>query len=243
MIEVTRTGVDGLDSILDGGIPKQATVLVSGSPGTGKSILGIQYLYNGVSECDQKGIYLSFEENASDIADVADSLGFEDWEEYVDGGDIQVHDKRELLQDENFTETLDRLLEEFQQSDYERLVLDSLTMFELFFDDEAEKRRYLLKFSDILKENGLTSLFISEQRGIFPNEEIGLENFLTDGNIYLIQAPMESGVNRFIWIAKMRKQEIETDVFPMEISTGGITVYDSASGFSLIDDGGNGFLG
>jgi KaiC/GvpD/RAD55 family RecA-like ATPase len=242
MTGVTRTGVDGLDSILGGGIAENATVLVSGSPGTGKSILGIQYLYNGVSEFDEKGIYLSFEENESDIADVAESLGFEEWSEYVERGDIVVHDKRELLSDENFTETLDRLLSEFETTDYDRLVLDSLTMFGLFFQNEREKRTYLLKFADILKENGLTSLFIAEQRGLFPDDEIGLENFLTDGNIYLIQAPMESGVNRFIWIAKMRKQDIETDVFPMEIGEGGITVYDTASGFSLIDDDKDSFL-
>ena len=241
-MELTQTGIDGIDSILNGGIVRNATVLVSGNPGTGKSILGIQFLFNGVKDYDEKGIYLSFEENADDIAEVAASLGFERWSDYVEQGDIVVHDKRELLRDENFTDTLDRLLSEFETSDYDRLILDSLTMFSLFFQNEKEKRTYLLKFSDILKENGLTSLFISEQRGLFPDEEIGLENFLTDGNIYLIQAPMESGVNRFIWIAKMRKQNIETDVFPMEISDGGITVYDTASGFSLIEDDNDGFL-
>ncbi|MFB6122844.1 MAG: RAD55 family ATPase [Haloferacaceae archaeon] len=237
MTELTKTGIDGLDSILDGGIVEDATVLVSGNPGTGKSILGLQFIYNGVREFDEKGIYLSFEENASDIQQAAESIGFDEWEALVDDGDILVYDKRELLGDGDFGETLDRLLEAFEETEYERLVLDSLTMFELFFETEKEKRTYLLKFSDILKGNGLTSLLINEQAAVFPETDIGLENFLTDGNIYLIQTPTESGVNRYIWVAKMRKQNIETDIFPMEISEGGITVHERAAGFSMMDQG------
>ncbi|MFC6988574.1 RAD55 family ATPase [Haloplanus sp. GCM10025708] len=237
MPELTKTGIDGLDSILDGGIIEDATVLVSGNPGTGKSILGLQFIYHGVREFDEKGIYLSFEENASDIEQAAESIGFDEWGTLVENGDILVYDKRELLGDTDFGGTLDRLLEAFEETEYERLVLDSLTMFELFFETEKEKRTYLLKFSDILKENGLTSLLINEQAAVFPETDIGLENFLTDGNIYLIQTPTESGVNRYIWVAKMRKQNIETDIFPMEIGEGGITVHERAAGFSMMDQG------
>jgi len=107
-------------------------------------------------------------------------------------------------------------------------------MFSLFFDTEKENRTYLLKFSDILKKNGLTSLLINEQGAVFPETEIGLENFLTDGNIYFIQTPTDNGVNRYVWVAKMRKQDINTDIFPMEIGQGGITVYDRAGGFSMM---------
>jgi KaiC/GvpD/RAD55 family RecA-like ATPase len=237
MPELTKTGIDGLDSILDGGIVEDATVLVSGNPGTGKSILGLQFIYNGVTEFDEKGIYLSFEENADDIQQSAESIGFDGWGELVENGDILVYDKRQLLGDDDFGSTLDRLLEAFEETEYERLVLDSLTMFELFFETEKEKRTYLLKFSDILKQNGLTSLLINEQSEVFPDTDIGLENFLTDGNIYLIQTPTESGVNRYIWVAKMRKQNIETDIFPMEIGNGGITVHERAAGFSMMDRG------
>jgi KaiC/GvpD/RAD55 family RecA-like ATPase len=234
MTELTRIGIEGLDSILGGGIADNATVLISGNPGTGKSILGLQYIYNGAKRFDEKGIYLSFEENAGDIAQAAESIGFDDWSDLIDDDQILVYDKQELLQHNDFNATLDRLLEAFEETEYERLVLDSLTMFELFFETEEEKRTYLLKFSDILKANGLTSLLIAEQSAVFPEQDIGLENFLTDGNIYLIQTPTESGVNRYIWVAKMRKQDIETDIFPMDIGEGGITVHESAAGFSMM---------
>lgn len=235
-MELTQTGIAGLDSILNGGLVTESTVLVSGNPGTGKTILGIQYLYNGVTKFNETGVYLTFEEDAADIREAAESLGFDDWDVLVENGEILVYDKELLLKEEEFSTTLDELLSEFEHTRYDRLVVDSLTMLSLFFDTEREKRTYLLKFSDILKKKGLTTLFITEQGSRSPENELGLENFLTDGNIYLIQTPTESGVNRYIWVAKMRKQPIETDVFPIDIDTGGIMVHDRASGFSLMND-------
>ncbi|MBS3761090.1 MAG: ATPase domain-containing protein [Haloarculaceae archaeon] len=236
MIELTKTGIEGLDDILNGGIVRNSTTLVSGNPGAGKSIFGLQYLYNGVERFDERGIYLTFEENATDLAEAATSIGFENWEAHVEAGDIKVYDKQVLLREGDFSSSIEKLLGDIDDASYERLVLDSLTMFQLFFDNEREERTYLLKFTDILRENGLTTLMINEQGTTFPESDVGLENFLTDGNIYLIQTPTETGVNRYVWVAKMRKQNIDSDIFPIEISEGGITVHQNASAFSMIGE-------
>jgi len=236
MIELTKTGIDGLDDILNGGIVKNSTTLVSGNPGAGKSILGLQYIYNGVEMFDEDGIFLTFEESEADLRQAAESIGFENWQEHVDSGRITVYDKQVLLRENDFSSSLELLLGELDDENYERLVLDSLTMFKLFFDTEREQRTYLLKFTDILADNDLTTLMTNEQGQIFPETEINLENFLTDGNIYLIQTPTDSGVSRYVWVAKMRKQNIETDIFPMEISDGGITVHQNASAFSMMSE-------
>ena len=235
MVELTKTGIDGLDAILNGGIVKNSTTLVSGNPGAGKSILGLQYIYNGVELFDENGIFLSFEENAKDIREAAESIGFENWQNHVESGNIKVYDKRVLLRENDFSSALELMLDDVDDEQYERLVLDSLTMFQLFFDNERDKRTYLLKFIDILSENNLTSLMTNEQGMVFPETDVGLENFLTDGNIFLLQTPTDSGVNRYVWVAKMRKKNINTDIFPMEILEGdGITVHDNASAFSMI---------
>jgi KaiC/GvpD/RAD55 family RecA-like ATPase len=236
MIELTKTGIDGLDDILNGGIVKNSTTLVSGNPGAGKSILGLQYIYNGVEMFDEDGIFLTFEESAEDLRQAAESIGFDNWQQYVDEGRITVYDKQVLLRENDFSSSLELLLGELDDDNYERLVLDSLTMFKLFFDTEREQRTYLLKFTDILADNELTTLMTNEQGQIFPETEINLENFLTDGNIYLIQTPTDSGVSRYVWVAKMRKQNIETDIFPMEIVDGGITVHQNASAFSMMSE-------
>jgi len=239
MIELTKTGIDGLDEILNGGIVKNSTTLVSGNPGAGKSILCLQFIYNGVEKFDEKGIYLTFEEDQEDLREAAESLGFENWAEHVENGDIKIYDKKVLLRENDFSSSLELLLDDFEDNDYDRVVLDSLAMFELFFENEQEKRTYLLKFTDILSQNDLTTLMTNEQGAVFPETEIGLENYLTDGNIYLIQTPTESGVNRYVWVAKMRKQDIETDIFPMEISHGGIRVHQNASAFSMMSEDDN----
>jgi KaiC/GvpD/RAD55 family RecA-like ATPase len=236
MVELTKTGIDGLDEILGGGIVRNSTTLVSGNPGAGKSILGLQYIYNGVEQFGEKGIFLSFEENEQDLREAAESIGFENWQEHVESGDIKVYDKRVLLKENDFESSLSLLLGDLDNDEYSRLVLDSLTMFQLFFETEREKREYLLKFTDILAENNLTTLMTNEQGTVFPETDIGLENFLTDGNIFLLQTPTDSGVNRYLWVAKMRKQNIDTDIFPMEIDTGGLTVHKNASAFSMMSD-------
>ena len=236
MIELTKTGIEGLDDILNGGIVKNSTTLVSGNPGAGKSILGLQYIYNGVELYGQKGIFLTFEEDKEDLREAAESIGFDNWQQYVEEGEIKVYDKQVLLRENDFSAALDILLEDLDEEMYERLVLDSLTMFQLFFESEREKRTYLLKFTDILRENELTTLMTNEQGTVFPETDIGLENFLTDGNIYLLQTPTDSGVNRYVWVAKMRKQNIDADIFPIEISQGGITVHHNASAFSMMSE-------
>jgi KaiC/GvpD/RAD55 family RecA-like ATPase len=237
MYELVKTGVAGLDSILGGGFVENATVLVSGNPGTGKSIFGLQYLYRGAIDHDQDGLYLSFEENAADIRQAARSVGFDEWPDLVEADRITVYDKSVLLRQEDFQTAVDELLGDLSEGDYDRLVLDSLSMFQLFFDDETERRTYLLKFSDILKSHGVTAVLINEQGSMFPDADMGMEHFLTDGNVYFIQTPTGSGVDRYVWVAKMRKQSIDTDVFPMEIGEGGLTVHEGASGFSLMREG------
>ncbi len=235
-IQLTKTGIEGLDDILNGGIVKNSTTLISGNPGAGKSILGLQYIYNGVELFDEKGIFLTFEENKEDLRQAAESIGFDNWQQHVEDGEIKVYDKQVLLRENDFSAALDILLEDLDDEEYERLVLDSLTMFQLFFESEREKRTYLLKFTDILRENDLTTLMTNEQGTVFPETDIGLENFLTDGNIYLLQTPTDSGVNRYVWVAKMRKQNIDADIFPLEIAQGGITVHKNASAFSMMGE-------
>jgi KaiC/GvpD/RAD55 family RecA-like ATPase len=236
MIELTKTGIEGMDEILNGGIVENSTTLVSGNPGAGKSLFCLQFIYNGVEMFDEQGIYLTFEEDAEDLREAAESIGFENWQEHVEEGAIKIYDKKQLLRENDFSSSLNLLLDDFEDAEYDRVVLDSLAMFELFFENEQERRTYLLKFTDILEENDLTTLMTNEQAAVFPDTEIGLENYLTDGNIYLVQTPTESGVSRYVWVAKMRKQNIETDIFPMDISWGGIKVHQNASAFSMMSE-------
>ena len=235
MVEVVPTGIAGLDEVLEGGIPDRSAVLVSGQPGTGKTLFGMQFLYHGAAAHGESGIMISYEETRDDIRQAAEVIGLTDWAEYVEAGDIVVHDKRDMLADQGFTATVDRLLETIEARQIDRFLLDSVSMFGLLFDDEQDRREYLLKFADILKGKGLTALLIAEESGGLMDVDIGLENYLTDGNIRFIQAPTQRGVNRYVWVTKMRRSPADNDIYPMEIGDSGLTIHTAAAEYSFLD--------
>ena len=74
-IEVVRSGVPGLDNILKGGIKKKSSVLVSGVPGSGKTMIGLQFIYYGATQFGESGIYITSEETENDLRAYAHQLG------------------------------------------------------------------------------------------------------------------------------------------------------------------------
>jgi RecA-superfamily ATPases implicated in signal transduction len=152
MSELVSTGVPGLDSILSGGITKQSTVLVSGNPGTGKSIFGIQYLYTGVTDNDQRGVYVSFEEDEADIRAAAESVGLDRFDELVDAGDIVILDKRQMLRETDFSTAVDKLLDTLKgESSTARARFVSMSN---SLRGRTGETDVLLKFSDISRITG-----------------------------------------------------------------------------------------
>src|SRR3974390_461113 len=76
-MERVKTGIIGLDDMLGGGFLSQSANLVEGAPGTGKSTLGMQYIYSGIAQYDQPGLILTFEEFAQQYYDDAASFGWD----------------------------------------------------------------------------------------------------------------------------------------------------------------------
>src|SRR6267378_7580681 len=73
----TPTGIRGLDEITRGGLPKGRPTLVCGGPGSGKTLLALTFLVNGVTQFDEPGVLMTFEENAEEITSDVASLGFD----------------------------------------------------------------------------------------------------------------------------------------------------------------------
>src|SRR6478736_6286195 len=73
----SRTGVDGLDEITGGGFPKGRPTLICGSAGCGKTLMGLQFLVKGITEFDEPGVFMSFEETAKDLTQNVRSLGYD----------------------------------------------------------------------------------------------------------------------------------------------------------------------
>src|SRR6478736_2264856 len=73
----TPTGISGLDEITNGGFPKGRPVLVCGSAGCGKTLMAVQFIVKGITEYNEPGVFMSFEESGSELAQNVVSLGFD----------------------------------------------------------------------------------------------------------------------------------------------------------------------
>ncbi len=123
-VEKVKTGIPGLDKALEGGIPKNNVVLVSGGAGTGKSTLCMQYLINGAKLFGEKGLYISTEQKRKELIKAGTNFGW----------DIEGLEQKNLLKIEYFDvvqsdNALEKIYDLYTAFTPKRIVLDSLTTF------------------------------------------------------------------------------------------------------------------
>ena len=152
------SGTPGLDDVLDGGLIRGQTTLVSGGPGTGKTILGLQFL----SEAD-RGLYVGFEERESDLRANAAGLGIDlsrvevldlsaDGERFFSADEYSIFSPEEVEGDS----LLDRISTAIDETEPDRLVIDPLTELRSLLPDEYRFRRNISSLINELKERGIT---------------------------------------------------------------------------------------
>jgi len=184
-MERVATGVPGFDGLIEGGFPKNFTILLSGSPGTGKTIFGLRFLKEGLDK-GEKCAYITYSQAPKDIQDQASEFGW----------------------DMSRLEFLELRPEEFEEAlagkHYNRIVLDSLSSIAVMTRDSLG--RFIMK----TKEMGCTSVLISE----LPKESVWLSRdtiseFLTDGVIILKSVEAAGEVKNLLKVEKMRSTKIE----------------------------------
>jgi KaiC/GvpD/RAD55 family RecA-like ATPase len=233
-----KTGIPGLDELLEGGFPENRSVLISGATGTGKSIFGIQYLYNGAKKFNESGIYVTLDERPELIREDMMRFGWNirELEEqnrlFVLDGSIA---KIGIPSEEQFSLPvtgfdLDKLLLEIvriaKRINAKRIVIDSIPALGFNFENENEIRKAVLKLSYMLSRIGITSVLISEideTSGKFG--KYGVEEYVVDGVIVLhyMGAGMQS--NRTMHIRKMRSTKHSEDLHPVKIGENGFQVH------------------
>ncbi len=232
MNQNVSTGIEGLDFILNGGIPSGSSLLIDGAPGTGKTILGMQFLYNGAIENNEPGIYITFEQFPEQI--YKDVLAF--------GWDIKA------LENENKLRVIcispDILLEQMmkqdgifeqmiKQIDCKRIVIDSLNLLNSGLEKQDEKRKMIYTLRNILRRYSLTSMLIHEQTTLL-KEEIPFESYVVDGVIRL--SLKEQSViyrKRTLEVLKMRGCKIREGEHIYRINESGMHLIPA---LSMIED-------
>lgn len=115
-----------MDQLIDGGFNEGDVILIAGQPGAGKSTLGMQFIYNGISVHNQAGVYASFVESATKLK--RDMLGFGwDLDNLEQGGKLTVLDLVQLASERGVEANLAELLSSISKLHATRLVVDSLS--------------------------------------------------------------------------------------------------------------------
>jgi KaiC/GvpD/RAD55 family RecA-like ATPase len=210
------SGIEGLDKIIGGGIPKKDTILLSGECGAGKSIFGMQFL----TKSHDSGVYVSFEDEVEKIMDNAAVFG---WDLLA----LQKEDKLRVLRYDPFKleDIIEVIESEIREIKATRVVLDSVSALGIYMKDVSDLRRMILQVDTVLRKNGCTSLVISE---IVPGKpgisRFGVEEFVTDGVIVMRRYLSQETYKRGLTVLKMRGSEHSQSIHDYEITKNGITV-------------------
>lgn len=215
----TKTGVPGLDDILFGGIPQNNLVVVSGDPGSGKTGLVLEFLYNGVVKYNEPGIYISLEESAEEIINFGELFGW----------DIKTLMNKKLLniitvELYDFDKLKNTIEDEVSRMGAKRLVIDPGVVFRLYFDRELDARKRILSLGRMLKRIGCTAIITNEISLDKSSSLFGLEEYVADGVILLYHTKLEDRFIRSVGILKMRGTKISEKLHPIRITDTGVKI-------------------
>lgn len=218
-----RTGIKGLDELIQGGVPKGSSVLVSGGTGTCKTIFSMQFAYNGAMLLGEPALFVTIESNPKDIAWNMESFGW-DIEKLKERQMLSIY-RLKLAPKQSFADLIDEELDTIsglvREMKIKRLVVDSTTSFASLLGERAAVRSLLFKFTDGLKDLDCTTLLTAETKGGKTEfSAFGIEEFIADGVIALYFTPP----NRSIFVRKMRGTAHDKNVHPFEITGEGIVV-------------------
>lgn len=220
------TGIQGLDDITFGGLPLGRTALVCGAAGCGKTLLAMQFLVNGAQLYNEPGIFMSFEENETELAENFASLGV-DLNELTAQNKINldyVHlDKNEIAEagDYDLDGLFIRLDYAIQSIGAKRVVLDTIEALFSGLSNTTILRAELRRLFRWLKERGVTAI-VTGERGNGTLTRHGIEEYVSDCVILLEHKVVDQISTRRLRIAKYRGSAHGTNEYPFLIDEQGI---------------------
>ena len=229
-----KTGIPGMDEVLHGGIPERNVVLLSGGPGTGKTIFSQQFIWSGLQK-GEPGIYVALEEHPLQIRGNMAGFGW-DVRKYEEEGLFAMVDaftagigrskeyEKYIVHDlTDVREFIDVLRIAIKDINAKRVVIDSVTT--LYINKPAMARSIVMQLKRVLAGLGVTSIFVSQisvgERGFGgPGVEHGV-----DGIIRLDLDEIDGELKRSLIVWKMRGTSHSMRRHPFEITDRGIVVH------------------
>lgn len=246
--EYSMTGVSGLDTLLEKGIPTGTSIIIAGGPGSGKTILCLQIAKNA-AERGERVLYISLEEKPDRLKKHMADFGW-DANSYENKGLLEImrvdpffisrqvegmlaKAKGELIMDVVY---LGNLLPKAFEPKW--VILDSITALESAFKEEQDSYRiYIEQLFRYFEKLGVNLLLVSETENV-PKvySKKGVEEFLADGVIVLYHIKRKNARERAIEILKLRGAEHKSQIVAMQIKAGeGIKIYPEQEVFGEIE--------
>ena len=218
------TGVRGLDDMLSGGFLEGSTALVRGAPGTGKTLLSLQFLVHGATQCNEAGLLISFEEFPLSVHRDAQSIGW-DLPKLEKRGKLHLLFTSPQVLLDNLTSPESPLSRLLLRSDIRRVVVDSVSHFRKLTDDALELRKTYNVLTNALKREGVTSILIGEEsRADYVRVEPGQLSYVADAIVLLRYIEIDSAIQRGILVLKMRGSDHVKEIRRYEIERGGLNI-------------------
>lgn len=223
------SGVDGLDQIMGGGLPKGRPTLISGGPGCGKTTLGLEFIARGAFEHGDNGVFVSFEEQPEDLQLNYRSMPWH-LDELIEDGRVVL--KRIGIDPGGFEETgsfdlealFVRLGRALDSVNADRVVLDTVEVLLAAFEGTKIVRSELQRLFGWLKDRGVTAV-ITAETGENSLTRYGLEEYVSDCVISLDNQVRNQVSTRALRVVKYRGSGHGTDEYPFLISEKGVFVF------------------
>jgi len=231
-----KSGIPGLDPLLDGGFPAGKVVLILGEPGTGKTILCSQYLHWGADQRDEKGVYVGMNEPKPRFMTEMGALGMDfarlerdNRFAYVDATEVRRIPEQAKVgripvggRELGLVNLIDLVQEGIDKLSPRRVVVDSISDLVFRFPNIEERRPAVLDIVEVLQSTGTTCLLTSELPSTGVDRILQPEEYLAEGVILLRM--LKDGA-RSLQVLKMRGSKVDSIPRPYVIKDNGLEVY------------------
>jgi circadian clock protein KaiC len=240
-LTTVKTGIEGFDALLGGGIPKGSTLLISGPPGSGKTVMALQYAFNQARN-GERVLFVSTCELLYTINKFASPMSFFDLNLIRTGVNLDFYGPREeggfvefwdyslgtMAEGQYAGDIFDIMQEKVSSHRIDHLIVDSITSINLFLGDDMERRRKLLLFMGWASRSGCTVILTAE-----PGE--GVERQLADGIVDLGRHELTGvgglGVSlKAVEVIKLRGQAHVSGRYLYNVSSDGVSMLSPGAG-------------
>ncbi len=224
-----KSGIPGLDEMMGGGIPVGSLVVLSGDPGSGKTILCWQFIYEGVTKYNENAVFVSLEETEETIYDGALGFGW-DFRKLVNSGKLKII----TIELYDFERLKTAIEDNVKAINAKRVVIDPGVIFRLFFDRELDARKRIMSLGKMLKSIHATAIITNEIALDQMTSLYGLEEYVADGVILLYHTKIKNRFYRSIAVLKMRRTGVTENLKPVQIGSDGIKVLSKSEMFTEV---------